>query len=409
MRINSSIKRWPAWLALLFCFTVLLVVGIRRDGGPTTPEERIEAISQRLACPVCDGESVYESRGSASQAIRQEIARQVADGQRSDDEIVKAIDDNYEADLRLAPSASGIEALAWALPIAVTVVAVVGLGVVFARWRRASALTATDADRVIVDDVKSRASGEANADAGVHSGISPLEEERDFLLRSLDDLERERAVGDVDDDDYAALKDSYVARAAAVIRDIESISTPKPSRRIGWRPVAWGLLVTAVAIGAGVVVARSTGERSPGMTMTGPVDDGSVSSLLVRARSMGMSDMAGTLDLYSRVLAIEPDNVEALTYFGWYTVLSATQQADADQGSQMLQSGMVLLRQATVADDTYPDAHCFLGIAFFRFLDDAEAAKPEIDACLAANPPAQVKTMVEGLASQIDSATTTTP
>ena len=409
MRINSSIKRWPAWLALLFCFTVLLVVGIRRDGGPATPEERIDAISQRLACPVCDGESVYESRGSASQAIRQEIARQVADGQRSDDEIVKAIDDNYEADLRLAPSASGIEALAWALPIAVTVVAVVGLGVVFARWRRASALTATDADRVIVDDVKSRASGEANADLGGHSGSSPLEEERDFLLKSLDDLERERAVGDVDDDDYAALKDSYVARAAAVIRDIESISTPKPSRRIGWRPVAWGLLVVAVAIGAGVVVARSTGERSPGMTMTGPVDDGSVSSLLVRARSMGMSDMAGTLDLYSRVLAIEPDNVEALTYFGWYTVLSATQQADADQGSQMLQSGMVLLRQATVTDDTYPDAHCFLGIAFFRFLDDAEAAKPEIDACLAANPPAQVKTMVEGLASQIDSATTTTP
>ena len=199
-----------------------------------------------------------------------------------------------------------------------------------------------------------------------------------------------------------------MARAAAAIRDIESIAAPKQSRRIGWRPIAWGVLVVAVAVGAGVVVARNTGERSPGMTMTGPVDDGSVSSLLVQARSMGMSDMAGTLDLYSRVLAIEPDNVEALTYFGWYTVLSATQQSDADQGSQMLQSGMVLLRQATVTDDTYPDAHCFLGIAFFRFLDDAEAAKPEIDACLAANPPAQVKTMVEGLAAQIDSATPTT-
>lgn len=404
MRLNSTLKKWPAWLVLLFCFTVLLVVGIRRDGGPATPQERIDAISQRLACPVCDGESVYESRGSASQAIRQEIARQVADGRLDDDQIVKAIDDNYEADLRLAPSATGIEALAWALPIAVTVVAVAGLSLVFARWRRAGSVTATDDDRALVDGVV-RVTADVDV-AGPSS--SPREEERDFLLRSLEDLEVERAAGDVDAHDYAALHDSYVARAAAAIRDVDGADAPRAPRRIGWRPLAWGVLVLAVAAGAGVVVARNTGERSPGMGMTGAVDDGSVSSLLVKARSMGMSDMAGTLDLYSRVLAIEPDNVEALTYFGWYTVLSATQQTDSDRGSQMLQSGMVLLRQATVTDDTYPDAHCFLGIAFFRFLDDAEAAAPEIDACLKANPPAQVKTMVEGLAAQIDTATANT-
>src|SRR5690606_37957028 len=40
-----------------------------------------------------------------------------------------------------------------------------------------------------------------------------LEEQRDFLLRSLDDLEREREAGDLDDDDYQALKDDYTARA----------------------------------------------------------------------------------------------------------------------------------------------------------------------------------------------------
>lgn len=236
-----------------------------------------------------------------------------------------------------------------------------------------------------------------------------LEEEREFLLRSLDDLEREFAAGDVDADDYAALKDSYVARAAAVIRELEATTpVPEPARRFGWRPLAWIALILLVAAAAGVLVARNTGERTTGMGMTGSIDDGSVSSLLVRARSMGMTDMAGTLDIYSQVLAVEPDNVEALTYFGWYTVLTATQQTDADQGSQMLQSGMVLLRQAAITDATYPDAHCFLGIAFFRFLDDAEAARPEVQACLDANPPAQVKTMVEGLAAQIDSATTAT-
>ncbi|MEY3566925.1 MAG: cytochrome c biosis protein CcmH, partial [Actinomycetota bacterium] len=73
--VNRAIKRWPSWVVLLVVAVVMLAVGIGRDSGPATAEERIDAIAQRLACPTCDGESVYESRGSASQAIRQEIAR----------------------------------------------------------------------------------------------------------------------------------------------------------------------------------------------------------------------------------------------------------------------------------------------------------------------------------------------
>ena len=47
-------------------------------------------------------------------------------------------------------------------------------------------------------------------------------EERDFLLASLDDLEAEYAAGDLDDDDYAALKADYTTRAARVIRELEA-------------------------------------------------------------------------------------------------------------------------------------------------------------------------------------------
>lgn len=157
MSAIRRLKSWPAWVLMLLSVVALLAVGIGREAGPSTPEERIDAISKRLACPVCDGESVFESRGSASQAIRQEIARQVADGQLSDDQIVRAIDDNYDADLRLAPAADGVEALAWALPIAVTIVAVVGLGLVFARWRNQTVLAASDDDRRTVE--RARGSG----------------------------------------------------------------------------------------------------------------------------------------------------------------------------------------------------------------------------------------------------------
>ena len=240
-----------------------------------------------------------------------------------------------------------------------------------------------------------------------------LLEEREFLLTSLADLEREFAVGDVADDDYVSLKDSYTARAAIIIRELSDSEQPKVRKRIGWRPFAWSALVVLLAITAGVVVARNTGERLPGQGMTGAIDDGSVSSLLVQARSMGMADIPGVLDLYSRVLAVEPDNVEALTYFGWFTVLSSTQEADASAAATRLQNGMLLLRQATIADATYPDAHCFLGIAFFRFIDDPVAAQPEMTACLDENPPAEVASMVQGLVTQIDDAvaasTTTVP
>ncbi len=240
-----------------------------------------------------------------------------------------------------------------------------------------------------------------------------LLEEREFLLTSLADLELEFAVGDVADDDYVSLKDSYTARAATIIRELSDEDQPKVRKRIGWRPIAWSALVLLLAITSGFLVARNMGERLPGQVMTGGIEDDSVSSLLVQARSLGMSDIPAVLDLYSRVLAVEPDNIEALTYFGWFSVLSSTQEADASAAATRLQNGMLLLRQATIADETYPDAHCFLGIAFFRFIDDPVAAQPEMTACLDENPPAEVASLVQGLATQIDDAvvalTTTVP
>mgnify|MGYP006292610163 CR=1 FL=1 len=47
-----------------------------------------------------------------------------------------------------------------------------------------------------------------------------LSEERDFLLESLRDLERERQAGDIDDDDYVTLRDDYTVRAARIIREL---------------------------------------------------------------------------------------------------------------------------------------------------------------------------------------------
>ena len=47
-----------------------------------------------------------------------------------------------------------------------------------------------------------------------------LRDELDFLLNSLRDLEKEREAGDIDDVDFNTIRDGYVARAAALSREI---------------------------------------------------------------------------------------------------------------------------------------------------------------------------------------------
>jgi cytochrome c-type biogenesis protein CcmH len=132
--INARVKRWPGWLALLFVVVGLLAIGIGRDGGPQTPDERIVALEKRLACPVCQGESVYESRNSASVQIRELIRQGVEEGQLSDQQIIDDIVTRYNGEELLVPTASGVEALAWALPAAAFVAGVGGLIVAFRRW-----------------------------------------------------------------------------------------------------------------------------------------------------------------------------------------------------------------------------------------------------------------------------------
>jgi len=122
---------------------VLVVVGfmafgITRDSGPRTEEERIESVSKRVACPICDGESVFESRNPSSQSIVDVIEVEVRRGELSDDEIIERITAANQGKERLVPSASGIEALAWALPAAAFVIGVTGLTVAFRRWQDAS-------------------------------------------------------------------------------------------------------------------------------------------------------------------------------------------------------------------------------------------------------------------------------
>lgn len=154
-------SRRLSWLLVLFVGVGALVVGATRDRGPLDPGDRIDAISRRIACPVCDGESVYESRNPASEAIRSAIREGVRGGALDDDAVIAGVAEAYGAQVLLVPRATGLDALAWALPVTAAVVAIAALGAAFRRWRVESATIgeATEEDRRIVERLRAANDG----------------------------------------------------------------------------------------------------------------------------------------------------------------------------------------------------------------------------------------------------------
>lgn len=143
-------KRWPGWVLLVLVVAGLLAYGSTKDAGARTPEERVEEISKQLACPICDGETVYESRNTASISIRAEIRAQVTTTDAGDDEIIAYIVQQFGAQTQLLPKASGFESLVWVIPSVALVCAAVGLWFAFRRWRTAVDTVPDEHDRALV-------------------------------------------------------------------------------------------------------------------------------------------------------------------------------------------------------------------------------------------------------------------
>lgn len=148
-------RRLLPWLALLVVVGGALVVGTRGDGRPSTPEARVESITQEVRCPTCQGLSAADSTAPAAQAVRTFVAEQVRAG-RSDDEIRAELVARYGRDILLRPEAGGVAGLVWVLPVMALVCGAVGLAVTFRRWQRRGRLAPSDDDRRLVEEALRR-------------------------------------------------------------------------------------------------------------------------------------------------------------------------------------------------------------------------------------------------------------
>jgi tetratricopeptide (TPR) repeat protein len=236
------------------------------------------------------------------------------------------------------------------------------------------------------------------------AGRTALEEQRDFLLRSLDDLEREREAGDVDEQDYAALKDDYTARAAAVLRQLDQgapVPAPRATRRPAGRRVLAVLGVLLFAGLAGLLVAQASGRRDAGELSSGDIRQ-SVTEKLNEAGRLLSEDPQAAVDLYDEVLADQPANAEALTYRGWALYQFLGEPED----------GLTSLIDAATADREYPDAAAFLAVVFYRSGLIQQAAN-ELDRLESLDPPPAMLELTADIRQQVDeilaaSSTTTT-
>jgi cytochrome c-type biogenesis protein CcmH len=144
----QSRKALP-WFALIAVVVVAVVVLVVRSQPDKSPEARANRLEHQLACPVCEGQSVFDSNSEQSRAMRQDIPRRIAAGQ-SDADIRAFYVARYSEKVLETPSNSGLGIIAWGLPALGVILGLAGIFVAVRRWSHTPRLTATDEDEDIV-------------------------------------------------------------------------------------------------------------------------------------------------------------------------------------------------------------------------------------------------------------------
>lgn len=211
--------------------------------------------------------------------------------------------------------------------------------------------------------------------------VAALTEQREFLLASLTDLDREHEAGDLEEDDYRTLRDDYTARAAAVLRSLAErddvvTAAPVARRRVG-RTVAVAAAVVGFAVLAGFLVAGTSGARKPGETISGagaiPQTATTKTQACVTLTQQALQAKGGelatqgvaALKCYDDVLKDAPENPVAHAYRGWTAALMA-RRLDGMVPTANVESLVTRatddLKAARTSNPTYPDAIVFSAI-----------------------------------------------
>lgn len=238
-------------------------------------------------------------------------------------------------------------------------------------------MTATD--RPAMSDPEA-APGDGDAVAVALAG------ERDFLLRSLADLDAEYAAGELTEHRYRDLRDRYTVRAAAVLRALERLdgapplaTDGQPARRGPRRLGLIAVCASVLAVG-GVLLSNALQDRRPGQTITGNAQSMTADLGVLERAAAQRPDDAETQLAYASALLADRQLVDALRAFDTAARLDPTNPVPKAYGGWIVflagltDEALTRLDAAVAVDPAYPDARFFRGMVLLRGRQDEAAA-----------------------------------
>lgn len=154
-----------------------------------SPGMRAHALGERLACPVCQGESVADSPSTLAQQMRAVIQDQIAAGE-TDDQIQQYFVERYGPSILLVPPAHGFTLLVWWVPVILALAgAAVAGAAAFRLARRGGSEDSVpklspEEERHYATELAARLAGNPDP-AALESGLRPRPNGSSAPLRSI--------------------------------------------------------------------------------------------------------------------------------------------------------------------------------------------------------------------------------
>ena len=82
----------------------------------TALQKQVRVVASKLRCPVCQGESVYDSHAEVAVEMKKLIAEKLAGG-ASEQEVLQYFQERYGNYILMEPPTDGIHWVIWAFPI----------------------------------------------------------------------------------------------------------------------------------------------------------------------------------------------------------------------------------------------------------------------------------------------------
>jgi tetratricopeptide (TPR) repeat protein len=239
-----------------------------------------------------------------------------------------------------------------------------------------------------------------------------LTDQREFLLRSLEDAAREHEAGDLSDEDHAVLVTRDSARLAEVEAELAALGpvtaalrspdgegaepgdgdgAPEvPATRAPmalWRKLAIVVCCLLIVLGAVLLLTHFLHSAQPGQPLSGSVTQSQQQQIeqqlneALQANNRG--DVGTALNLYDQVLSEDPSDPNALAYAGYlqWNIGSKSHVAN------LVKIGRAEIEKAVHVSPSNPEGHLFYGLVLANQDHDDAAAVEQFNDYLADGPP----------------------